>query len=468
MQRMTKTWLWVAVPAGLLAGVWLWQAARPDAAVEVVAPYTADLQAFVEERAVTELPHDHLISMPIAGWMPRIDLREGDAVHADQVILQLETGDLEDRVAQARQRIAVLESEIAANQDNRLEDHMLVEANAVVKAIGETVQAAEVQLEGSLAIHEFAKSELQRLMALSETGRANERELAEAKTESRKSGADYRSDVLNLAALRTLAAVSDIGPKFITDYTDRKRFELERWQRQLDEARTQLEIEQRNLNRAVIRSPIDGIVLTRDQTRRQYLPAGTPLLTVGRLDELEIVAEVLTEQAGLIEPGAAVEVFGSAIPQGTPHGTVLRVFPAGFTKVSSLGIEQQRVKVVIKLDQRPERLGVGFRVHVRILYAQAKGVLALPRTCLFRSPQGIWQVMALRQGRTVRLAVEVGLLSDDEAQIKGGLTAGDLVVRHPSKDIDEGMTVRAVLEGGPVVQARSPATARSTASSSTD
>jgi HlyD family secretion protein len=212
----------------------------------------------------------------------------------------------------------------------------------------------------------------------------------------------------------------------------------------LDEARAELGIVQRNLSRAVIKSPADGVVLQRHQTRRQFLQAGTPLLTIGNLDDMEVIAEVLTERAPAIRAGAAVELFGRALEAGPLRGHVLRVYPAGFKKISSLGVEQQRVKVAIKLDQRPPRLGVGFRVHVRIIYDQADNTLILPRTCIYRSPQGQWQVLAVRGGRTELQAVGVGILNDDQAQITSGLSNEDQVVLHPSKDIVPGMRVRPI------------------------
>ncbi|MCP4250682.1 MAG: efflux RND transporter periplasmic adaptor subunit, partial [bacterium] len=216
---------------------------------------------------------------------------------------------------------------------------------------------------------------------------------------------------------------------------------LEQRKRELVEAKAQLQIEQRNLDRAEVRSPVNGVVLKRHQTRRQFLAAGTPLLTIGRLDRLEVVAEVLTQRATRIAPQDPVEVFGQAIPDGSINGRVLRVYPAGFKKISSLGVEQQRVKVAIKLNRRPERLGVGFRVYVRIFYDEAEDAITLPRPCLFRGENGAWNVLIVRDGRTELRSVAVGLLNDDLAEITAGLNAEETVVARPSREITAGMRV---------------------------
>jgi HlyD family secretion protein len=116
----------------------------------------------------------------------------------------------------------------------------------------------------------------------------------------------------------------------------------------------------------------------------------------------------------------------------------------GFKKISSLGVEQQRVKVAIKLDQRPERLGVAYRVHVRIFYDEAEDALIIPRTALFRSEQGEWQAMLVEDGRTTLQAVQVGLMTDDDAQILDGLTQTSKLIARPSRDIIAGMRVQVV------------------------
>lgn len=441
MRKARTSWIVVLIVVIFIGAWWVWSAAQPEATVEVIRPRAETIRAYVEEQAVTELPHDYLISMPIPGWLDRIELREGDAVKQGQVVARLETDDLKDHVRQAEQRIAVLETQIAKTKDHRLEKNALVETEATVKAIDETVKAAEAKLVASLAVAQFAKSEAARIRRIAEREAATPLEIRTVETESRKTEAEYQGDRLELAALKTIAAVSYIGPKFIRDYVDRKNFELEVLTKQLEEARTQLEIEKRNLARAEITCPIDGVVLQRLQTRRQFLPAGTPLLTVGDLDDMEITAEVLTQRATRIRPGDPVEIFGEAIPGDFVAGKVLRVYPAGFKKISSLGVEQQRVKVAIKLDKRPERLGVDYRVHVRINYAEAKGALTLPRTALFRGKKGQWQVMTVRNGRTHLTTVRVGLMNDDQAQIVKGLTAEDAVVARPSREIVTGMRV---------------------------
>ena len=281
-RAISRVWL-IGVVVVLIIGVSsIWHILGPTATVTVLSPSQANIRAWVEEQATTELSHDVLVAMPIAGWLEPIDLREGDVVTKGQVVAQLDRADLQDRVHQAEQRIAVLRTRLQRTGDHRLEENALVEAKATVKAIDETVLAAEAKMRATEAIRDFAAHELQRVGKLAEAEAATDRELREAEMQFRKAEAELQSDALELAALKTLAAVSYIGPKFIQDYIDRKQFEAQEIEAQLSEAQADLEIEQRNLERANVVSPIDGVVLHRHNTRRQYLAAGTAAVDCGR------------------------------------------------------------------------------------------------------------------------------------------------------------------------------------------
>lgn len=432
--------------AAILVVAWLvWYWRRPGLTLAVIRPRVETIREFVTDQAVTHLPRSTLISMPIDGWLQPITLREGDAVTAGQTVAKIDTRDLAARITQVRQRIAVLESKIRRAEDHRLENDALIQANAVVKAMDETVSAAEANATASRAVAEFARFELDRIKKIGARDAASQRELREAESAYRRAWATYRSNVFQHAAIKALAAVSHIGPKSIRDYIDLKTYDREQFRSQLAAEKAQLEIERRNLARTDITSPIDGVVLTRHQSQLRFLSTGAPLLTLGRLDDMEVIADILTERAPRIRPGNPAEILGEAITGGPIAGSVLRVYPEGFKKVSSLGVEQQRVYVAVKMARRPPRLGVAFRVEVRIYYDRADNALTIPRTVLFRGPRGQWQVMTVRNGRTSLRTVTLGLQNEDRAQVLSGLDKDDLLVAEPARDISPGTRVRTVL-----------------------
>lgn len=573
---MKKTLLALLLLIGAIVGLSVWKERQPKATVAVVRPATRTIQAYVEEQAVTSLPRDYLVSMPINGWLKPIDLREGDRVYEGRPLASMDTEDLDDKVAQAQQRIASIQAKIAETKDHRLENNALVQAKASVVAIEESVKAAEAQVAGTKALRDFRAKVFEEVHNLAVAGGATAQELRKVELELKQAEANLSSDRLDLAAMKTIAAVSYIGPKFIRDFIDRKRFTLEQHEKELAEAEKQLAIEQRNRQRATVYAPVDGVVLARHQTSRQYLTAGTALLTLGRLEDMEVIAEVLTDRAMSIAPGDRVELFGRGLTDSLPsppdteepnrapgnaptktsgnaqgkaandkapskttlptkapieqdeqggragqgaasptsadgivnggaadqasadanadaqgdvrerstksaepdanaprepiageeaarpdksagspdssaattpakdtiEGVVRRVYPAGFEKVSSLGVEQRRVKVAITLKQRPPRLGVGFRVHVRIFHDEARDALSLPRTCLTRNAQGGWQVLTVEGERIVERQVQVGLMNEELAQITAGLSPSDRVVTRPSRELEAGMRVK--------------------------
>jgi len=169
---------------------------------------------------------------------------------------------------------------------------------------------------------------------------------------------------------------------------------------------------------------------------------GTPLLEIGDPGDLEVVVDLLSTDAVRVAPGAAValEDWGGRAPLG---GRVRRVEPSGFTKISALGVEEQRVNVIVDLVERPPEgfvLGDGYRLEARIVVWQADDALQVPSSALFRR-DGVWHVFRVEGGRARLRGVEVGERSASDAEVKAGLEAGDEVVLYPSDRVEEGVRV---------------------------
>jgi HlyD family secretion protein len=223
-------------------------------------------------------------------------------------------------------------------------------------------------------------------------------------------------------------------------------------EKQRAEALISLEQVKKNEARAQMASPVDGVVLERLVSDERQVPPGTVLLRIGRLEDLEVEADVLSQDVVAAKVGDAAEISGPAIGPTLVAGTVSRVYPAGFTKVSSLGVEQQRVKVVVALKPddiarlRTERgLGTDYRVSVRIITASKPDALVVPRSALFRGAEGKWQLFAVRGGRARLQAVETGLMNDETVEITRGLAEGDVVVLAPETNLADGARVNALL-----------------------
>jgi HlyD family secretion protein len=191
-------------------------------------------------------------------------------------------------------------------------------------------------------------------------------------------------------------------------------------------------------------SPVDGVVLRRYQESAAVIPTGQPLIEIGNLEALEIVSDLLSSAAVRVKPDQPVliEQWGG---DRTLRGRVRRVEPSGFTKISALGVEEQRVNTIIDFDEPRDAwrsLGDGFRVEVRIIVWSRDDVLKVQSSSLFRH-ETKWAVYKVQEGRAVRQIVEIGQRSGLEAEVLSGLTAGEQVVVYPSDAIADGVQVTA-------------------------
>ena len=191
-----------------------------------------------------------------------------------------------------------------------------------------------------------------------------------------------------------------------------------------------------------VRAPVSGRVLRLIQESEGVIAAGTPLLEIGDPSDLEIVVDLLSSDAVKVREGAAVMIEGWG-GEAVLKGTVRRIEPYGFTKISALGIEEQRVNAIIDFAEPRQKwnsLGHGFRVETRIVVWQGENVLKLPLSALFRQGED-WAVFALVAGKARLRTLTIGRSNQSEAELKDGLAEGDRVVLHPSDRIADGVAL---------------------------
>jgi HlyD family secretion protein len=201
----------------------------------------------------------------------------------------------------------------------------------------------------------------------------------------------------------------------------------------------------------VVRAPATGIVLRLAERSERIVTAGTPLMEIGDPGSLDVVVDVLSSDAAAIRNGALVRITRWSAETGVENqilnGVVTRIDPAGFTKTSALGLAEQRVNVIIALDNTPKELGDGFRVEASIITWQRSAVVTAPRSALFQSDWGgesqQWTAYGIRRGRIEERLVEVGHFGGNRAEIISGLAPGDSIVAFPSDRVRVGVRVSA-------------------------
>jgi HlyD family secretion protein len=446
-----RRFLVASLTAAVVIGGWFaWSNWTGGVAVEADRARRGDIQEFVDEEGKTRLPQTYLVTMPYPGRIAAIELPEGTPVSQGQVVARIMPLDLDLSLEAAQAAVDKAQAALVESADISVEETALRQTEKYVESMVHTVQAADKRVESGRAKQEYAEKFLARMTAAHQRDAVTDDTLDQAEVRYVEGNVDYQQDVLVHAALLAMKAATDLMPTTVNQYIARKQLTHAVKAHELAQAQVQLKEARRDHERGVMTSPIEGIVLARTETDERYLGAGAPLLEIGRLEELEVEADVLSQDAVVLERGAAVDIYGPAIGLRPVRGRVDRIYPAGFTKVSSLGVEQQRVKVIVRFEPRAlarlgRELGVGYRVNVKIYTAEAKGALMVPRSALFRGAGGDWQVFAVRGGRARLIGVKVGLLNDEAAEIIDGLAEEEIVVLAPETNLEDGTRVSPVL-----------------------
>ena len=410
--------------------------------VETVRPHRRAITESFSEPTKTRLRHTYPITMHVTARVGRIDLEPGDRIAKGQELAPVDLTPLELDVERTSAAVSALNARIAVKNDNRLENSALEELTATVRAVGEAVKAASSRVDAEQASYEHAQRNLERIEELAKAHTVAADRLDDARLQAATSLTSLREQQFTHAASRAMLAAVSVGPRAVGEYIARKTLERRTLEEQRAEAVAQLEQARHQLKIARVTSPVDGIVLERYERGDTLLEAGRRLLLVGNLDELEAEAEVLSENALQLKAGAKVE-YESSSRVVRLSGSVRRIEPYGFTKLSSLGVEQQRVKVQSSIDNPPENLGVGYRLHARYTTGSRSDALVVPRRTVLQRPDGAFYVLVVAKGRLEERTVEIGLRNDLDLEIAKGLSEDDEVVARPGTRLEAGMKVSA-------------------------
>ena len=410
----------------------------------------------IDERGKTRLPETFLITMPFGGRIKSISLVEGDPVEAGQVVAEIIPLDLDLTVDEATAVVERLDAALRKNADLSIEQTTLQQAKKFVESMTDTVKAAEARVDSGGAKHAYALKNLARIEELFGAKTLTQDELDKAQLLEVETSVELEQDRLVFSSMQALEAATFLMPKMTEQFIARKSLGGAVMEKEKAEAVARLRQIQENQKRGTMTSPVSGVVLDRPVTNERYLPAGTTLMEIGRLHDMEVEVDVLSLDAANVRVNNPVEIHGPVVGIGSDtvrqsrpvRGTVKRIFPAGFTKISSLGVEQQRVKIVVEIDpddlkwlQSERGLGVGYRVRVRIITAEKTEAVVVPRSTLFRDAQGRWQLYAVQRDRAHSRTVQLGMLNDELAEITEGVQVGDEVILTPQSNLSAGQLV---------------------------
>lgn len=408
MRSRFRKLLLVLFAAAIVAAVG-WGLVPEPIEVDLAPATRGEVEVTVDEDGKTRIREKYVVSAPLGGRVLRINMDPGDKVEAEETLL----------------------ATIEPRDPELLDARTIAQAEARVKAAEASLERMEPLLEEATASQQYADAELKRVRD------------AAAVNPQAVSATDMESKLL---AYRTTSALL----RSAQQNKEIARFELAQARAALMRSRPPSENPPQGKSTMVmngwtfpIRSPIDGRVLRVFQESSAIVAPGAALLELGDPTDLEVEIDVLSRDAVKTVPGALVylEHWGG---NRVLEGRVRLVEPSAFTKISTLGVEEQRVNIIVDLVDPPQdrtELADGFRVEARIVIDKADDVLKVPTSALFRVGEKCAVFHAI-EGKAVEQIVEVGLQNGLEAEIRSGLQEGDRVIVHPGDDVVDGSAIR--------------------------
>ena len=400
---MKRISLW-GVAAAVVAGIGYGLLPKPVAAdLEHVTRGT--LRVTVSEDGKTRIKDRYLVSSPLSGQLLRVELKPGDSVTAMKTV------------------VAQLQPDLPNNLDART----LAQAEAKLKMSELTLQKASLAEQTAQKAMLNSQNHLSRIQRLKNSKAATDEELENAELDDSRRREEYNASKLAV----------DIA-RFEMEWARLAMWQVKPPAGKDDSAQSNPDAKQNY----EIFAPISGKVLRKLKESATPITAGTNIVEVGDPQRLEMEIDVLSSDAVQIPPQAKVIVNAWGGPEPL-HGIVRVVEPAAFTKISALGVEEQRVYVIVDLIDPPEQrstLGDGYRVEAEIILWESDSVLKVPTSALFRKGSQ-WSVFKVVEGRAQQQSVEIGHRNGLEAEILKGLNEHETVIVHPSDRIADGVQV---------------------------
>jgi len=400
LARIARAGVKLLLAASLLAFVIYAFLPRP-VGVEVAVVTRGTLRVTLSQEGRTRVRDRFVISAPVAGRLLRIELDPGDPVRSGETVV----------------------AEIVPAEPLPLDARAWAEARARVAVAKAELERAKAQREMAAAAARFANRQRERILRLAEEEAVSEEDRDRAIAEARK--ADEALRAAEAAVKAALGALEQANAALIEPGGPKK-----------------LRTESTGRGVVRIRSPVSGVVLKKYRESEAVVQAGERLLEVGDPSDLEVIADFLSTDAVRIRPGMPVLLkrWGGL---RTLKGRVRRVEPSAFTKISALGVEEQRVWVIVDFTDPPAArsiLGDGYRVEVQVVVWEKEDALTVPVGAIFRH-NGTWAAFRVERRRAELTLLRIGRRNDRRAEVLAGLKEGDVVIVYPPEKLRDGTAV---------------------------
>ncbi len=383
MMDLVRRWRWILAIAAVLLAGLAFAFWPAATLVDTATVSRGPMAVGITDDGIIRTEDYFVISAPVTGYLDRIELEPGDLVQGGAVV-------------------AMMHGRPSAPLDPRS-----------ARELRASLASAQAAGTGARASLDQARRDLERAQALADRGFVSRAQLESIQTRVRTGEAAVAQAQAEISRFRGLLTATS---------------------------------GQAGREAVAVRSPEGGSVMAIINESEGVIAEGTPLVTIGDPGRIEVVVDLLSRQAVRVTPGDRVEITQWGGPQPL-IGVVDRIEPFGRLKISALGIEEQRVNVIIHFAEQSRqaaaRLGHGYQVNATIILWRSESALRLPIGALFRGPDGGWMVFLDEDGRAREHAVQLGQINDEYAEVTAGLADGDTVVVNPANTLQDGHRIKA-------------------------
>ncbi len=411
--------------------------------VEVAMVKRGTVLETIAEDGKTRLARKFIISMPIEGCLFRMDLEVGDNVEKGQVLAKIDDYELVQKINGLKAQLDEISAQIVGVDKAKPKPEEIKTAQLQMEASRLGLEKIGKDLEIARIDYEKQEIEYNRILELwkdkvvSDSSYDKANQLFKSAKEHLK-----QAEIQKKIAIKDLEMKEEIYKRVINSVNDNE-YQREVFLAQRERIKSEINILEERILKTQIISPVKGPVIEKFIEDEQVLLAGTPLLVIGDISSLEVEVDILSEEIGKVRVGQDVRISGKGIGDNVLKGRVNTIYPAGFKKISSLGIEQQRVKTLISFDDNAVNIRPGVSVDVGIIIAQSSDTLRIPENAIFKYLDG-WAVFIVKGNNVYIQKIQTGLSDTEYIEVKEGLEEGQLFVFLPSNELKPGMRIRPI------------------------
>lgn len=402
-----------------------------------------EIAEYIEEEGKTRLEREKKVFPSMAGFLGPIKFAIGDKVGAGEIIAVIEDIEISNEIDAAQAEIRALQNQIVGVEQSKPKKDQYAKAKLLIQKAHHDLKIAHqdlLLLETQLA---QTNRDYRRISQLFANTIATEQEMEAITTQRQLQMQSLQKQKQLLASIHNNIAISQTDLEILRDAEDDSDYLRQVYKAQIDAQRARIAILQNNLQKTALIAPFDGVVLERITKGNVYLSFVSPdyyIVKIGDLDSMEIRVDILSDDIHKVKVKQRVKIFGPALDNKEIEGQVATIYPSAFTKISSLGIEQQRVTVIVHFDNSRIGLNPGYRVDVRILTQVRSNALIVPSRAVFTVNEQKYVFIVADDVAQLR-PVQIGIETDDYIEIVDGVSVDDIVVEDAPNELQNKQAV---------------------------